>query len=376
MKRIIIKIFWILLKVVGIFALSFLFILVAGFYAVRFNLTKMAGDIDQNAGVYNSLEHSLSTKREQTAVLPGSRNIQEINDAKIFCKLYILADYADYNANIILQAYEKDKSYDLAERMILALKLRLKNKSELNDRLSLCERDDTPEINIAWLKNRLQNPKQVNVFLWQTSEHWQIIREAVIKDKDVLNKVGSELNLSPRLVLSVAIVEQLRLYYTQRELFEKVFKPLKILANANKMAWGVMSIKETAAIKAEQNLKDKKSDFYLGTGYEDILNFKTDNPNKERYDKLTDESSHYYSYLYGGVIIKQVISQWEKAGYDISNRPEILATLFNIGIQNSKPKNNPQVGGSKITIGDDAYVFGSLAYEFYYSGDLMTEFPY
>ncbi len=376
MNRVIKKIMITLLKIFGLFALAFLLILIIGFYAVRFNLTKMAGDIDQNAGVYNSLEHNLETKRAQTAVLPGSRNIQVINDTKIYCKLYIFSDYADYNTDIILRAYEKNKSYDLAEKMILALKLRLKNKTELNDRLSLCDREDAPEINLSWLENRLKNPKQANIFLWQTGEHWQIIRQAVIKDQDVLNKVGSELNISPRLLLSVAIVEQLRLYYTQRELFERVFKPLKILANANKMAWGVMSIKETAAIKAEQNLKNKKSDFYLGGDFENVLNFKTDSPDKERYDKLTDETSHYYSYLYGGIIIREIIAQWEKFGFDISNRPEILSTLFNIGIQNSKPKENPQVGGSQINIGDDTYVFGSLAYEFYYSGDLMAEFPY
>jgi hypothetical protein len=70
------------------------------------------------------------------------------------------------------------------------------------------------------------------------------------------------------------------------------------------------------------------------------------------------------------------VVQWQKAGQDISDRPEILATLFNIGLQNSKPKSNPQVGGSKITIDGNDYVFGSLAYEFYYSGDLINEFPY
>ena len=226
------------------------------------------------------------------------------------------------------------------------------------------------------LNIQLQNPKQPSVFTWQNEEPWQIIRQAVIKDKDVLNKVGAELKISPRLILSVAIVEKLRLYYTQRELFEKVFKPLKILASANKMAWGVMSIKEAAAIKTEQNLKDESSSFYLGEEYKNILDFKTDNPTKERYDRLTDEKNHYYSYLYGGLIIKQVIAQWRVAGYDISDRPEILATLFNIGIQNSKPKSEPLVGGSKITIGDNNYVFGSLAYEFFYSGDLMSDFSY
>lgn len=137
-----------------------------------------------------------------------------------------------------------------------------------------------------------------------------------------------------------------------------------------------MSIKEAMAIKVEQNLKDKNSAFYLGPEYENILDFKTTNHEKERYDRLADEKNHYYSYLYGGLIIKQISNQWQRAGFNISSRPEILATIFNIGLQNSNPKSEPLVGGSKIEINGNEYVFGSLAYEFYYSGDLEGEFPY
>jgi len=375
MNQTIKKIIFLVFRIVGLLVLSFLILLLIGFLAVRFNLTRTAGDVDQNTIFYNSLENSL-TVGLNSAVLPGSKDVRAGHDAKIYCSLYILSDYADYNAATILAVYENNKSYELAEKMILAVQLRLKDRTELNDRLSFCNQEEPPEISLVWLQTRLDNPQQTNVFEWQTAEPWQIIRQAVVKDKDVLNRVGAELDISPRLLLSVAIVEQLRLYYTQRELFERVFKPLKILASANKMAWGVMSIKEAAAILAEQNLKDKQSSFYLGEKYENILNFSTNDPVKERYERLTNSKDHYYSYLYGGVIIKQMAVQWQKAGYDIANRPEIIATLFNIGLQHSEPKANPQVGGSKITIGSSDYVFGSLAYEFYYSGDLMTEFSY
>ena len=365
------KITKIFLKIVGFLTLAFLFILFCGFMAVKFNLTKTAGDVDENTGLYNSLANTLNS-----SFLPTSRNTQDVNDARVYCQLYILSDYADNNAATIFKIYQQTKSYDLVQKMILAVEIRLNNVKVLNDRLVICNQDDKPKIDSIWLANRLQNPKQLNVFTWQNEEPWQVIRQAVLKDKDTLNKVGGELKISPRLILSVAIVEQLRLYYTQRELFERVFKPLKILANANKMAWGVMSIKEAAAIKTEQNLKDKKSDFYLGGDYENILDFKTATPDKERYDRLTNDNSHYYSYLYGGLIIKEAIAQWQKYDYDIATRPEILATLFNVGLQNSKPKPNPMVGGSKISIDGNDYVFGSLAYEFYYSGDLAAEFPY
>ncbi|MFZ2310046.1 MAG: hypothetical protein WAW11_00690 [Patescibacteria group bacterium] len=371
MNQIVKKRIALVLKIVGGLIASFILLLLAGFLAVRLNLTRTAGDIDQNTNFYNSLANNLAIN-----FLPNSQDKQLADDAKVYCSLYMLSDYADYNTATILSVYENNKSYELAEKMILAVQLRLSNNQELTNKLSICNQEDVPKINLTWLQEKIKTPKHPNVFKWQNEEPWQIIRQAVVKDKDQINRAGQELGLSPRLILSVAIVEQLRLYYTQRELFERVFKPLKILASANKMAWGVMSIKEAAAILAENNLKDNKSVFYLGDKYQHLLDFSTSDITKERYTKLTDEKNHYYSYLYGGVIIKEFIAQWQKAGYDIEDRPEILATLFNIGLQNSKPKENPQVGGSKITIGDSDYVFGSLAYEFYYSGDLIGEFPY
>ena len=68
--------------------------------------------------------------------------------------------------------------------------------------------------------------------------------------------------------------------------------------------------------------------------------------------------------------------QWERAGFDISNRPEILFTLFNIGFSESHPSANPQCGGSHITVGDHIYTFGAIGFDFYYSGELAKEFPY
>ena len=64
-----------------------------------------------------------------------------------------------------------------------------------------------------------------------------------------------------------------------------------------------------------------------------------------------------------------------KVGIDISQRPEIIATLYNIGFKNSVPKEKPLSGGSAIEIGNNKYSFGSLAGFFYYSGELKEQFP-
>ncbi|MEI6353078.1 MAG: hypothetical protein WCO35_04055, partial [Candidatus Nomurabacteria bacterium] len=82
----------------------------------------------------------------------------------------------------------------------------------------------------------------------------------------------------------------------------------------------------------------------------------------------------YYSYLYTAIFIKQIEKQWGDRGYPISDRPEITATLFNLGFKHSEPKDNPEVGGSDIKVGEKTYTFGGLAFEFYYSNELGKTF--
>jgi len=68
--------------------------------------------------------------------------------------------------------------------------------------------------------------------------------------------------------------------------------------------------------------------------------------------------------------------QWRRAGYDISDRPDVLFTLFNVGFSQSVPKANPVPGGSHIKVGDATYTFGALGFDFYYSGELADVFPF
>jgi hypothetical protein len=137
-----------------------------------------------------------------------------------------------------------------------------------------------------------------------------------------------------------------------------------------------MAIKETAAIDVEEHLRNPRSVFYLGADREHALDFTSDNIPKERFARLTDEKNHLFSYLYGGFELAQYRAQWKRANFPIDDRPEILATLYNIGFGKSKPNASPQVGGSTIHIADVDYTFGALAFEFYYSGEMLDVFPY
>lgn len=210
---------------------------------------------------------------------------------------------------------------------------------------------------------------------WVHTEEWQTLKEALIKDQSVINQASIATDISPRLIIAMIIPEQLRLFNDEREIFKQVFLPLKILGNQTQFSWGVAGLKPETAEQIEKNLQDRSSSFFPGEKYAHLLDFTTPDHGKERFSRIANEKNHYFAYLYTAIYIKEITAQWKLAGFDISDRPEILATLFNIGFANSQPKTNPQVGGSEIEIGGHSYSFGRLAYEFFYSDELAGEFP-
>jgi hypothetical protein len=212
---------------------------------------------------------------------------------------------------------------------------------------------------------------------WINSPEWATLKEAINKDTSTINRAAEVAGISPRLIVATLIVEQLRLFNSDRELFKSVFAPLKILGNQSQFSWGVMGIKQDAAIQIEKNLSDATSPFYIDADHAHALDYPatTTDRDAERFARLTDEHDRYYSYLYGALALRETVNQWQKAGFPISNRPEILATLFNIGFQHSLPNANPHSGGAEINIGNSTYSFGDLAGRFYYSDELISEFP-
>lgn len=218
---------------------------------------------------------------------------------------------------------------------------------------------------------------QSEKYNWVPSPEWETLRDALIKDQGVILQVSNETGIPARVIVSSIISEQFRFFTSNRESFKKYFEPLKVLGTYTQFSYGISGIKMDTAKIIEENLKDIQSPFYLGKEYENILDYKTSDTDIDtaRLARFTDSHNHYYSYLYTAIYLKQIMKQWDNASYPINNRPEVLATLFNIGFTKSVPKMNPEVGGSTITINNIDYTFGGLAYQFYYGGELSDIFP-
>ena len=361
-----------IMKIVLGVIFAYLIILVGGFFGIKKGLTNTAGIVDDQSSAYEEVSQENPVLDESPKDVVEEKT--DLEKKQIVCRIMVVGEEAPVNAEHIAQTYVKTDSVGLVRKMLFAVQLRFSDRPEFADRMAQCEQGTN--VSLDSLVEKYRDSIGKNAFPWMNDEEWQAINTATRKDKEVINRVAAEAQLPPRLIVSNLIVEQLRLFHAQRELFKKVFEPLKILGNATKISLGVMGVKEATAIAIEDHLHDPTSEYYLGQAWENKLNFSTNNPTQERFERLTREKDHYYSYLYAAIYLKEMMAQWERAGYDIKYRPEIIGTLFNVGFPQSKPKAEPKVGGSAIGIGEAKYSFGSLAYEFYYSGEMIEEFPY
>lgn len=212
---------------------------------------------------------------------------------------------------------------------------------------------------------------------WYQTPEWEAIKGGLTKDAPIIAKVSQQTGVSERMIAAVVVPEQTRFFTSNREVFKRYFEPLKILGSLSQFSLGVSGIKEETAIQIENNALDATSPFYPGDGVASLFSYSatTTSHSDALFNRLSDPKDHYYSYLYTAVFIKEVEAQWQKAGFDISQKPEAVVTLFNIGFQGSHPNATPQAAGAVITTGGRQYVYGQLGANFYHSNELTDIFP-
>jgi hypothetical protein len=336
------------------------FFLTASYVAVKLEWTKDKGKIDQNDRYFQDIKSKYNQAFKKVLVKEYRDNSTNLH------RILLLQRYAPTNANLIKKAYFKDRNEIEVSKMLDAVDYELRaNTFYQKEKRELLKRITTKGKKIH----------KASVFEWMNIAEWDAFKTAVSKDKAIIDSVGEVTGVEPRLIVSVLVGEQIRLFNSRREKYKGLIAPLKVLIVESQFSLGVTGIKENTAIQIEKYLKDASSPFYLGDSMHTLLDFKSDSIHAERVGRLTNNSNHYYSYLYAALFLKEVKMQWQNAGYPIDDRPEILATLFNLGYIHSKPKKNPSVGGAGITIYEKEYSFGSVAYSFYYSGELYSLFP-
>lgn len=211
---------------------------------------------------------------------------------------------------------------------------------------------------------------------WNETPEWEAIRGGLLKDAGALARVSQETGVSARMIAAVIVPEQTRFFTSNREVFKRYFEPLKILGSLSQFSLGVSGIKQETAEQIEEHASDPSSPFYPGPGMSELIAYEDGaDHDAELFARLTDAKDHYYSLLYTALYIREIEEQWKRAGFDISNNPEAIATLFNIGFKASSPNAHPRAAGAVIKTGGRAYSYGALGGLFYESGELAGEFP-
>lgn len=347
--------------VVGLFAL-------AGFAIIGAWAFYMLGGTNNKGAEDKNYRYMMSVS-EMESLQDSTITEQEVHQDWIdqYFKLAAFAKFYPANAKLITEAALQSDDPMIIDKMLAAASMYITDvdsgysqfMQKLNEVIDQQEQQNNP-----------------TVIPWMNTVEWQALKEAIVNDSALINEAGRLTGVEPRMIVSCLIGEQIRLFNSKRETFKKYLGPMKVLSVQSQFSYGVNGIKNLTAIAVEEHLKDTASVFYMGTAYEHLLDFETEDHQTERYNRLVDYRNHLYSYIYTGCILHQTMLQWKRAGYDISDRPEILFTLFNIGFEQSEPKANPICGGSHITVNEQIYTFGAIGFDFYYSGEMADIFPY
>ncbi|MDD4394466.1 MAG: hypothetical protein PHQ33_01065 [Bacteroidales bacterium] len=340
---------------------------ILGAWAIyQLGLTNNSGSVDAN-NRYLANYKAVANTTDSSLIF--ARAMQNYMD------LAILSKYYPHNARAIFEAAQNTDRIDGVERMLYAASMYLKEDSIGGDYPKMAA-----EMQAIFDKYEAKKTTK-NLIPWLNEPAWESLKVAIVKDKAQIEKAAEMTGVEPRLIVACLVGEQIRLFNSKREKYKSYLGPIKVLSVQSQFSFGINGIKDFTAAHVERNLRDSTSVHYMGKEYEHILDYDTALLNRAgtlenaRFIRLTDYHNHLYSYLYTGCILHQTMIQWKRAGYDISDRPDILCTLFNLGFSASKPSPSPQCGGSHIKVLNRVYTFGVIGNDFYFSGELAKEFP-
>jgi len=334
--------------------------------AAKLKWTNVSGNVDLNNRYFAKTANKYGNNVATDSVTTAKRT------SLMYQSIGVLAKYYPYNARVIIEEYDRSKNPTIALRMLDAINLKLKG-------------DKAYQAEMAQLKS-VTGKTAKSAFPWVNNDQWKTFRKVIKTDKKTIDSVSYITGVESRLIVMCLVGEQVRMFNSKREKFKQLVVPFNRVLLDKDRGYGVTGILASTAFNIERNVYNKKSPFYAGDYYRQCLPIndsvpitsEKDSLNFQKYytiKRLTIGGHHYFDYLYAALFLRQFYTQWLNAGYNLAYRPEVVATLYNLGYQKSKPNPNPQVGGSDFNVDGQPYTFGGLCYEFYYSGELADLFP-
>lgn len=192
-----------------------------------------------------------------------------------------------------------------------------------------------------------------------TGEKEGLVLEELSQKAGLIKKSTERLDIDPRLLASIIYAEK-RLNVTLIDSFEDLYARL-----GHNSSIGLAQIRVNTAKWIIANAKDSTSDYFIEKKY---LQWLPGYQSNEDVIRLLKEDST--NCMLAALHIQQIIQRWKRVGFDISVRPEIIATLYSYGLVNRDTGEEIIPHGKPMS-----NLLGKVAKRFYDSHKLKNEYP-
>ena len=154
------------------------------------------------------------------------------------------------------------------------------------------------------------------------AEHPDTTLMRIDEQKAHIAYAAKTFNINPDYLRAIIYVERTNNYNWRDEYFDDY-----LAKKGQNSSIGFCQIKMKTAYWVECQLADSSSEFYCGEQYADIL--PVSNTAQDIIYKLNNEQTNL---LYAAAYMRIIQSYWEKAGFSIDDRIDIIATIFSYGM--------------------------------------------
>jgi len=146
---------------------------------------------------------------------------------------------------------------------------------------------------------------------------------ARIQEKfQLIERAAEKLEITPKYLAAIIYTERTLNYDWTDETFDVI-----IAKRGLNSSIGFCQLKLKTAYFIERQFNEITSVFYPGKKFANLLQI-SQIP-QELIDKLVNDSSNI---LYAAAYLRMMQTRWEKAGFPINDRPDILGTLYSTGL--------------------------------------------
>lgn len=144
----------------------------------------------------------------------------------------------------------------------------------------------------------------------------------IIERKELILLASEKFDVNSAYLSSVIYTERTENYDWTDEAFDEV-----IARVGQNSSLGFAQVKMKTAYFIERQLSDSTSKFYCGKEYENVLIV-----SKTPYQLIKKLQNDSLNILYASAYVRVIQSFWSKSGYSIDNSPEIIGSLYQLGL--------------------------------------------